>query len=77
MEDSDDSGELSDDGYIETESSGEEVEREEEGKVTPQAATARASDDTGHTYIPPHLRERKVSKNQERLRKSVQGLINR
>ena len=73
LEDSDDPSEQSDlgsdDGYIETESSGEEMEMEKEVEV--------ADDCASHTYVPPHLREEKKSRNKERLRKTVQGLINR
>lgn len=79
MEDSDDLSEQSDDGYIETESSTEEEmegESEDEG-TTPMLAAASANDGASHTYVPPHLREGRTSKNQERLRKTVQGLINR
>ena len=82
MEDSDDSSEQSDlgsdDGYIETDSSGEEMEGEGEGEAESEGeAAASASDSASHTYVPPHLREEKRSKNLEKLRKTVQGLINR
>lgn len=78
MEDSDDLSEQSDDGYIETSSSSEEeMERESEDEGIPDLAAASANDGAIHTYVPPHLREVKASKNQERLRKTVQGLINR
>lgn len=79
MDDSDDLSEQSDDGYIETESSGEEeMEGESEGgDTTPLLAAASANDGASHTYVPPHLRDGKTSKNQERLRKTVQGLVNR
>ena len=82
MEDSDDLSEQSDDGYIETESSSEDSEEEMEGEsedeaTTPLLAAASANDGASHTYVPPHLRDGRTSKNQERLRKTVQGLINR
>ena len=79
MEDSDDLSEQSDDGYMETESSSEEeMEGESEDEATtPLFAAASANDGASHTYVPPHLRDGRTSKNQEKLRKTVQGLINR
>lgn len=85
VEDSIDSSEQSDDGYIETDSSseeemeGESEEDEAEGTTTPLLAAASANDGASHTYtyVPPHLRDGRTSQNQERLRKTVQGLINR
>jgi hypothetical protein len=83
IEDSIDSSEQSDDGYIETDSSSEEEmegESEEgEGATTPLLAAASVNDGASHThtYVPPHLRDGRTSQKQERLRKTVQGLINR
>ena len=79
MEDSDDLSEQSDDGYMETESSSEEeMEGESEDEATtPLLAAASANDGASHTYVPPHLRDGRTSKNQEKLRKTVRGLINR
>ena len=55
-----------------------EGESEEgEGTTTPLLAAGSANDGASHTYVPPHLREGRTSQNQERLRKTVQGLINR
>lgn len=66
----------SDDGYMETESSGEE---DEEGESVDGASIEAVTSTTGNssTYVPPHLRERRDSKSLEKLRKTVQGLINR
>lgn len=86
MEDFSDSNEESDleseDGYIETDSS--EGENEEEGiegdaleGSSSAAAGCSVGDDSSHVYVPPHLREGKKSETRERLRKNVQGLVNR
>ena len=48
-----------------------------EGTITPSLAAASANDGASNMYVPPHLREGRTSQNQERLRKAVQGLINR
>ena len=52
-------------------------EESEDGGTTPLLAAASVNDGASHTYVPPHLREERTSKNQEKLRKTVQGMINR
>ena len=71
----------SDDGYIDSDASSNEEEGDEErlgeGKDSMAAAGSPSDGSRGHTtYVPPHLRGGD-SKTRERLRKSVQGLINR
>lgn len=71
----------SDDGYIDSDGSSNEEEEDEErlgeGKDSMAAAGSPSDGSRGHTtYVPPHLRGGD-SKTRERLRKSVQGLINR
>ena len=66
------------DGYIETDDS-EEGEEEGEGSEEERSdeSPATSTTDVSQTYVPPHMREKKSSKNLEKLRKTIQGLINR
>ena len=82
-DESDESDLDEDDGYIETDSSKEEdeeggggdgMERDSNRSI---ASGVDNSSEASCVYVPPHLREGKDSKVQERLRKTVQGLINR
>ena len=90
MEDSNDESDESDldgnDGWIELDSNEEEEEGGEGDGMSRyllETSSSRTSgiatsSEASCVYIPPHLREKKdSSKVRERLRKSVQGLINR
>ena len=83
MEDSSDENDESDiDRDNETDSNEEEgegdgMERDLLETSSSKASDVAASSEASCMYVPPHLRERKDSKVRERLRKNVQGLINR